>query len=124
MPNSRSPSTMYGSTGLIRGQPSFRRVPTRARPARSKRSRPAAASSGAASANSCQFMLLTSRRLVGPHSRVQDSRDTPPPPPFRPGVLWGRYLGIVGDGREETRRTLVREVLEVDVGVLILLVLL
>ena len=33
-------------------------------------------------------------------------------------------MGIVGDGTEEARRTLVREVLEVDAVVLILLVLL
>jgi hypothetical protein len=56
IPSISSPRTMNGSIGLMRGDPSFRRVPIRQTPVFSNRSNPSTAF-----ANSSQFIAPTGR---------------------------------------------------------------
>jgi transposase InsO family protein len=62
-PNKRCPWVRYGSTGLIRGEPSLRRVASRATRAWSRRCFPRSAISGAAVSRSRQF--IPSRLRLG-----------------------------------------------------------
>ena len=72
MPSSSSPSTRIGSTGVMRGEPSRRRLPSRIKPCTSMRSAPRAASFGEAAAKSVHFMASSARRRRRPQRRLTD----------------------------------------------------
>jgi hypothetical protein len=72
MPSCNSPSTSLGSTGVMRGQPFARSVPTSTSPVARKRASPSAASSGAFASNSAHVVMPRTVRPGSDTSRLSE----------------------------------------------------